>query len=207
MTFLPQLPSRRLLAGALLAASAAFAPMPASASPGAHGPNGEHLDAAPAAVSLSASPRLEAHSEAFELVGKLEHGQFAFYVARYDSNEPVLNAQVEIELGERRTQAVFRVEQGDYLVADAAFTAALAAPGEHPLLFTLSVGDEGDLVDGSLKVAADQAGHAHDPAQAGGGLPPLAWGAGGVIALAAVAALGTLALRRRKPAFPTGGRA
>ena len=44
--------------------------------PGAHGPNGEHLDGPVAATSGngSATPRLEAHSEDFELVATLGGG-------------------------------------------------------------------------------------------------------------------------------------
>src|SRR5438105_2761993 len=83
----------------------------AAASPGAHGPNGEHLDGPPAAVaSGTATPRLEAHSEMFEIVGHLAPGELALFINRYDSNEPVLGAKVDVELGGLKAAAPFHAD-------------------------------------------------------------------------------------------------
>lgn len=198
MTPISTLPLRHGLAAlALAVAGAAFA------SPGAHGPNGEHLDAPSGAIAVSTTPRVEAHSEDFELVGKLDHGQFSFFLGRYETNEAVLGAKVELEAEGLKAAAVFRAESGDYLVTDAAMVAALAKPGSHALVFTLEAGADTDLLDASLAVADEQA-VAH-----GGGTSglPVGWTAAGVLGLAAV---GTVALRRRKPAAAQsarGGRA
>ncbi|QDF95306.1 hypothetical protein CJ010_01445 [Azoarcus sp. DD4] len=186
-----------LAALALAVAGAAFA------SPGAHGPNGEHLDAPSGAIAVSATPRVETHSEAFELVGKLDHGQLSFFLGRYETNEAVLGARVELEAGGLKATAAFRAESGDYLVSDAAMVAALARPGQHALVFTVEAGDDSDLLDASLTVA-DTHAVAHTDGDAG---LPLAWTAAGVLGLAAV---GTVALRRRRPASiqsARGGRA
>ena len=67
------------------------------AGPGAHGPNGEHLDAPTVAASGKASPRIEAKSELFELVGTLAGGELSLLIDRFQSNEPLLKAEVEVE--------------------------------------------------------------------------------------------------------------
>jgi hypothetical protein len=67
----------------------------------------------------------------------------------------VLNAAVEVESGTVKAKAPFRREQGDYVVADAAMVKLLAAPGAHPLVFTVSAGNEADLLEGSMQVAAE----------------------------------------------------
>ena len=76
------------LATVLILFHAAFA----VASPGAHGPNGEHLDSpAQTASGTNAVPRMEAKSEAFELVGQLRDHEFSMLVNRFETNEPVLD--------------------------------------------------------------------------------------------------------------------
>lgn len=153
---------------ALLLASGA-----AVAGPGAHGPNGEHLDAPAPVRQASALPRVEAQTEAFELVAELRASELSILVDRYESNEPVLGAKLEVESGSLKAVAAFRAEQGDYVVTDAAMLKALAAPGEHGLVFTLVAGKESDLLDGTLASTAGPAaaaapggpghaqGHAH----------------------------------------------
>lgn len=139
----------------LLAAGAALA------GPGAHGPNGEHLDAPTPLQAGPALPRMEAHTEAFELVAELRAAELVIVVDRYQTNEPVLGAQLEVESGGVKAQAAFRPEAGDYAVTDAALLKALAAAGEHGLVFTLVAGAESDLLDGTLITAAAPADHSH----------------------------------------------
>ncbi len=145
----------------------------ALAGPGAHGPNGEHLDAPSARPSGPAWPRVEAHTEAFELVAELRAAELVIVVDRYDTNEPVLDAKLEVESGGLKALAGFRPEHGDYAVTDAALLKALAAAGEHGLVFTLITASESDLLDGTLLTAAAQGaqglshdddghGHGHD---------------------------------------------
>jgi hypothetical protein len=203
---------RNTLAAAALAA-ALLATLPVQAGPGAHGPNGEHLDGPAAAQApTNAVPRLETHSEAFELVATLAGGELSLLIDRYETNEPVLNATVEIEFEGHSAKAKFHDDHGDYAVADEAFLKALSAPGEHALVFTITAGDQADLLDGVLKVTAEGAaaaeghGHSHDHATSSaddqghagdhGGTPRWTWAAGIVAALGAVAG-GGLVLRRR----------
>lgn len=144
----------RALSAMALAAVLLAANVPAIAGPGAHGPNGEHLDAPTMMTAASALPRIEAKSETFELVAELRAGELAIVVDRYESNEPVLDAKLEVESGSLKAVAAFRAEQGDYAVTDAGMLKALSAPGEHALVFTLVAGQDSDLLDGTLVNAA-----------------------------------------------------
>lgn len=162
-------------AGLLLCAGFAallLSAAPAIAAPGAHGPNGEHLDAPVQAGSTGgAVPRIEAHSEAFELVGRLQGGELSLLINRYATNEPVLNATVEVETGTFKAPATFHADMGDYAVDDAAMLKALAAPGEHSLVVTILAGTDTDLLDGTLTVpgaAAGDHGHSHGEGHAHG---------------------------------------
>ncbi|MFG6469294.1 hypothetical protein [Roseateles sp. BYS87W] len=143
---------QRMAALALTACATAFA------GPGAHGPNGEHLDApATAAAPAHSRPRIEAKTEQFELVGSLGGGEFSMLIDRFATNEPVLKARVEVESGGLKAPAPFHDDIGDYAVADEALLKLLASPGEHPLVITVIHGDETDLLDATLKVSAAQA--------------------------------------------------
>ena len=70
----------------------------------------------------------------------------------------MLNAKLEVESGSLKAAAAFRAEAGDYVVTDAALLKALAAPGEHALVFTLVAGKDSDLLDGTLVVAGGRGG-------------------------------------------------
>jgi hypothetical protein len=137
-----------------------------AAAPGAHGPNGEHLDApAQASAGVSGAPRMEASSETFELVGHLRADEFSMLINRFETNEPVLDAKVEVEVEGVKAAAKFHSDMGDYAVDDPAFLKALRAPGEHALVVTVIAGADSDLLDGTLKsdgAAAGAHGHSHD---------------------------------------------
>jgi hypothetical protein len=158
----PILPMRRPILALALSLLAALT----SASPGAHGPNGEHLDAKQAGTAAaSAAPRLDAQSELFELVARLDGGELSILIDRFASNEPVLKATVEVQSGPLKARAKFHEDLGDYAVDDAALLKLLSTPGEHPLIITILAGDESDLLDGVLHVgapSASDAGHAQD---------------------------------------------
>ena len=174
----------------------------AMASPGAHGPNGEHLDGpAQAATGASKAPRMEAKSESFELVGMLREDEFSMLINRFETSEPVLDAKVEIETGALKAAAKFHADMGDYAVDDAAFLKALKAPGAHAVVVTIVAGVESDLLEGTLKSeGAGADAHSHED---GHGMPLKAW------LVLALVALGLLiyALSRRpgsRTATPTG---
>ena len=145
----------RLSIAAALACSALLLSSFASAGPGAHGPGGEHLDGPAPVLSAGASvPRVEAKSETFELVARIESGALSILIDRYDTNEPVLGADVEVEVGTLKQKAPFRREQGDYAVTDPAFVALASSPGSHALVFTVSAGKDSDLLEGTMQIAA-----------------------------------------------------
>ena len=101
-------------------------------------------------------PKVLAVSEQFEAVGRLETNGLVFYVDRADSNAPVLNARLAVEFEGKSVNATFRPEQGDYLIADAAWLAPLRREGEHALALTLIAGEESDLLTGELDVHLGQ---------------------------------------------------
>ena len=189
----------------------------ALAGPGAHGPNGEHLDAPTAVRAVSALPRVDAHTEAFELVAELRPRELTILIDRYESNEPVLGARLGVENGALKAVAAVRAEQGDYAVTDAAMLKALAAPGEHGLVFTLVAGSDSDLLDGTLVVAAKTPagataggdhGHAHGSDGGHGhahGLERAAWIGAGVAALGLVGGIAWWRQRRQTAGRLQGG--
>jgi hypothetical protein len=209
---------RPLLAviAAALAALLLVTNTPAIAAPGAHGPNGEHLDGPATMRAASALPRVEAKSETFELVAELRAGELAIVVDRYESNEPVLGAKLEVESGALKAVAAFRADQGDYVVTDAALLTALAGPGEHGLVFTLVAGQDSDLLDGTLLGAGGRAvtttakndhGHAHGSDDHGHDheLERAAWIGAGVAALGLIGGLAWWRQRRRDAGKLQGG--
>lgn len=207
-----KLKTKRCTSQHLLAAAATallLANPAALAAPGAHGPNGEHLDSPTPMRAGPSLPRVEAHTETFELVAELRASELAIFVDRYESNEPVLGAQLEVESGPLKAVAAFRAEQGDYVVTDAPMLKALAAPGEHALVFTLIAGPDSDLLDGTLVAAADGGAgaaakddhdhdHDHGPERA-------AWIGAGVAALGLIGGVAWWRQRRRSSGLPQGG--
>lgn len=162
----------------------------------AHGPDGDHdHEAAPAApVQAGALPRVETSSESFELVGQLYKDELSILVDRYDTNEPVLGAKLEVESDGRKASAKFHDDHGDYAIDDKAFLNALAKPGKHALVFTLTTADESDLLEGTLAVAAET--HTDNQSHF-----PWMWIGAGV--LAALLAL-VLAAKLRRPKTAMG---
>jgi hypothetical protein len=191
------------IAGALMAASCASG----VAAPGAHGPDGEHLDSPAATASGMSAPRLEAKSELFELVAELKAGELSILVDRYESNEPVLGAKVEIESGPHKAVAVFHADHGDYSVVDPTLLAALRSPGQHPLVIMVVAGDDADLLEGTLSVAAaanaavgQGDGHGHERELA-------VWIGAGVLGLGVVGWVAVASKRRRGDSAREGERA
>ena len=185
------------------------------AGPGAHGPNGEHLDARTPTHATSVLPRLEARTEAFELVAELRNAEMAIVVDRYETNEPVLGAKLEVESGAVRAVAAFRPERGDYTVTDAALLKALSAPGEHGLVFTLVAGAESDLLDGTLVADAGRAataaartehgdGRANEDRAHGHGLERATWIGSGIAALGLLGIAAWWRQRRNTGGQPKG---
>lgn len=135
------------------------------AGPGAHGPNGEHLDAPANTAAMASEPSASAQSELFELVARLDHTGLVIDLGRFASNEPVAAARIELELGTLTALASYRPQEGDYLVTAPALLAALRAPGEHALVFTIEAQGESDLLDAVISQASQ--GPDHDQGQEG----------------------------------------
>jgi hypothetical protein len=178
----------------ILLFAAMFGMATALASPGAHGPNGEHLDGqATAAGAASSLPRIETFTEAFELVGHLSGGELSILIDRYETNEPVLNGALEVQYKDLKARAAFHADLGDYAVDDPKFIAAISKPGTHALLFTLVAGEESDLLEGALTVAAQADEHGH-----GDGASRWLQAAAAAAALALAGAIAVVVVRRRR---------
>lgn len=154
--------------------------LPAAADEGhAHGE-------APAQTSAPAQPRFTAHSDLFEAVGVLDAQAFSVLIDQYETNAPVLGAQVEIESGSLKLPLVFDAEQAGYSMPAEPFK----TPGTYPITLTVIAGDQTDLLTGELVVPDPETGHAHDATPKSWGL----WAA--LLALLAAAAAVVWRLRR-----------
>lgn len=144
-----------------------------------HGPE-------PAAAG-AASPRVEAHSDLFELVGVVDKGEMTVYLDRYATNEPVVGARIEFEAGSIKGVAQPRPD-GTYL---AKFD-ALAKPGQLALSFTVTAGADTDILAGELSL-----GEAHDPHE-DAGRPWARWATYAALTLAVLALAAALLRQRAK---------
>lgn len=156
-------------------------PLSLTASPGAHGPNGEHLDG-PAAGNATSDgrPRAEGYSELFEFVAHLEPRALTMMMNVFETNEPVDGADVEVEFNGIKDKAKFDPVTGVYRFESAKLIEALSVPGKHPLAFNVTKGEDFDIVPGTLAVNADT--HPH----VGGSLRWWLLGAGLLLAAAIV---------------------
>jgi hypothetical protein len=178
-------PVRTLLLGTALAAAA----LPALA----HGDEDHSEPHAVATAPMAAqSPRTEAQTDAFELVASLEQDRLVLHIDRFDTNEPVEGAQVEVDTGTMQAKAT-QSSPGVYWVAQG----TLGQPGKHPLTITIETEDTADLLSATLEVTAAPAATASGPKSE----PWMAWGLGGTLLLSGA---GLLALRRR-PRVTTPG--
>lgn len=178
----------------LVTASMAFA------APGAHGPDGEHLDAPGGShVHTDTVPRIDTFTESFELVGHLQDDELSILIDRYETNEPVLNGKLEVEFNGLKAPATFHADHGDYAIDDEKFLKALARPGKHSLVFTLTAGEESDLLEGTLEVKADDLGHGHSHDDGHDhDFSFKTWAIGGVLLSIVLVAL-VIAMLRRNP--------
>lgn len=149
----------------------------------------EGHDDAPAAAAGTASPRLSAHSDLFELVGIVDHGRMTVYLDRYATNAPVTGATITFESGEAKGTATPQPD-GTYLIA----FEALAGSGELPFSFMVTAGADSDLLAADLVLADD---HDHADTAARPWARPAAFAAG-ALALVLVAFTFLRSVRRNR---------
>jgi hypothetical protein len=122
-------------------------------------PGDDHShDEAPQAAAGPASPRFEAHSEVFEVVGVLGESELSIFVDRFADNGPVLKAKVELESGKTQAVGQFHEDHGDYSFDAKAFQ----QPGSYPISLTIAAGHDVDILAGNLVVPDDALGHGHN---------------------------------------------
>lgn len=139
--------------------------LPLSAAPGAHGPNGEHIDQAKT-ISADLNPRFEAFTETFEVVGELTTEQLILYIHDFRSNVPIAQANVEVELNGMASMATYESKQKHYVLAETNFIERLSQTGEHELVLTILTDTASDLlaatfVKPEISVAAMEEEHHH----------------------------------------------
>ncbi|WP_127346959.1 hypothetical protein [Pseudidiomarina mangrovi] len=130
------------------------------AAPGAHGPNGEHIEISRDTAGTQ-HPRFEAATEQVELVGELQADGLRVYLHEFASNTPINDADMTLDYDGFNLSAAYDTEHGHYVIADAALVARLQQPGEHNLLLTVLSAQIADLVPASLIIAEQQAADQH----------------------------------------------
>jgi hypothetical protein len=132
---------------------------------GTHGHGDHSLDVPANGTVKPAPPAAETSTELFELVATLHDDELSLIIDRYDTNEPVINAKVEVELGDLTAVAKYHEDHGDYAIDDPAILKRLKTPGEHALAFTVKAGDDTDLLTATLLVETPKldahAAHSH----------------------------------------------
>lgn len=130
--------------------------------PGAHGPNGEHLNVEPQALQAK-RPTFESFTESFELLGEVFVDKVKVYLHDFPTNKPVANATVELESGSLSAQADFKSELQHYVIRDEAFVEKLNQPGEHGIVITILTEESGDLLASTLLSPEAASEAAHEP--------------------------------------------
>jgi hypothetical protein len=148
-----------------------------------------HDDAASAAVSVGGAPRVEATSDLFEVTGVVENGTMIVYLDRYATNEPVVDAKIEIDAGAAKGAAQPNPD-GTYTFRHA----GLAQSGTLPITFAVSSGPDADLLTGELAITDPDTNKA--PSQPIFDWTRVAWPVGALTLIGV--ALGSLWFRRRQ---------
>ena len=120
-----------------------------NASPGAHGPNGEHLDTSNR-VLASVNPKFESFTESFELLGELFDSQLVIYLHDFKSNAPIEGADIELESGELSANALYSDTLKAYVLTEQKMLELLNIEGEHEIVLTVMTQDNGDLLVANL---------------------------------------------------------
>ena len=147
----------------------------------------DHGEAKPAA-SGPALPRFTAQSELFEAVGVLGKDELVVYLDRAATNEPVVNATVELASNGIKQLGKFEAKLGEYHFDAKPFAKA----GEYPITLTVKTGAESDLLAGDLDIHDPAAATASTGTHSHGWQRAAQWSGGGLV----VALLLFLGIRR-----------
>lgn len=145
-----------------------------------------HGEAVKPEMSVDIAPRTSAQTDEFELVAVKEDKKLTLYLDRFATNEPVADAEIEVESGALKAVAV-QVAPGVYSLPGEVF----AEPGKYPLTISVQAGASADLLTATLDLAPPAVGVAH----ARGWDTWAVWGASGTLLLSGA---GLVAVRRRK---------
>ena len=110
----------------------------------------------PLPVSQGVTPRATAATEEFEIVISLEDKKMVVHVDRFASNEPVIQAKVEIE-GARLKSVASETTPGTYVLD----VAPPLPPAKHPLTISVEAGDSIDLLCATLDTTASVTTEVH----------------------------------------------
>lgn len=138
----------------------------------------DHGEAKPT-TAAAALPRFTAQSDLFEAVGILGKDELVVYIDRAASNEPVVNATVELESSGIKLVGTFEAKLGEYHFDAKPF----AKTGEYPITLTVKAGADSDLLAADLDVhdAGAAASTAGASAQTHGWKRAAQWGGGGLV--------------------------
>ncbi|BDA83589.1 hypothetical protein Sa4125_11310 [Aureimonas sp. SA4125] len=124
--------------------AAAFAVLSLASPVRAH--EGHDHGAPPPAVSAQTAPRAEAQSTLFELVAVARGASLEMHLDRFDTNEPVVGATIEVETPAGPATAVV---DGDVYRLDAAWA---QEPGSYDLIATVTSGTDIDFLTATLTI-------------------------------------------------------
>jgi membrane fusion protein, heavy metal efflux system len=113
---------------------------------------GHDHGAPPPPVTSTIAPRIDASSDVFEVVGVLRGGKLTIFIDRFITNEPVSDAEVEVETPSGTMKAT-RNADGTFVI-----DANWARPDvSHDLIFTVTAGADIDVLTGTLKLPKEDA--------------------------------------------------
>lgn len=143
------LPQLKRSGASVLAALALLMVLAVSTAPSVWAHGGEvHGDEKPV-TSSTIGPRMDSHSDVFELVAipsARDGGTLAVYLQEFWTNRAVENATVELTAADETITGVF--DKGVYR-----FKAAwVLKPGAYDLTFSITAGDQSDLLIGRLDI-------------------------------------------------------
>jgi hypothetical protein len=117
----------------------------------AHGDDDHGAAPHPAAL-VPAGASAETASRDFEVLASMDGETLTVYLNHFATNQPVAKAEIEVESGAFKAKRN-AVSAGVYQAS----AAPLAKVGEHALALTVLAGEQADLLDATLKVAAPAA--------------------------------------------------